>query len=130
VTPVFRPDPAGGQVVITRFECPSRLVLLRLVVLHLRIKRAVRRRLPELVGSRLIVDWGTRTLLSISVWPSLESVYGMGSVPEHVSGSRIPGRLGVRTTAGFFTFTGDWRQIMFGSPVAAHSPLHACVRDD
>src|SRR6185312_1239735 len=99
VTPVFRPDPAGGQVVITRFECPSRLVLLRLVVLHLRIKRAVRRRLPELVGSRLIVDWGTRTLLSISVWPSLESVYGMGSVPEHVSGSRIPGRLGVRTTA-------------------------------
>ncbi|MEV4756494.1 hypothetical protein AB0J86_15465 [Micromonospora sp. NPDC049559] len=123
MTPVYEPDPSGGQVVITRFECPSRWVLLRLVVLHVRIKRAVQRRLPELIGSRMVVGWRTNTLLSISVWPDLDSMYGMGSVPQHVTGARVPSRLGVVTTCGVFTFTGDWRKIMFGAPVPARSPL-------
>ncbi|MBE1492786.1 hypothetical protein [Plantactinospora soyae] len=76
-----------------------------------------------MIASRVVVHWRQRTMLSITLWPDLESVYDMGSVPRHVSGSRLPGRLGVATSSGVFTFTGDWRRVMFGSPAKARSPL-------
>jgi hypothetical protein len=112
-----------GQVVVTRFECPNLVTLLYLLVLHARVKRAVHRHAPGLVAARAIVRWRQRTILSVSLWPDLDSVYAMGSVRRHVAGSRAPGRLGVRTSSGIFTFTGDWRWVMFGSPSSSHDPL-------
>jgi hypothetical protein len=117
------PVPAGGQVIVTRFECPSLRVLVYLLALHVRVKRDVRRHAPGLIASRVVVRWRQRTMLSISLWPDLDSVYDMGSVPRHVMGSRIPGQLGVVTSSGVFTFAGDWRRVMFGSPAAPRSPL-------
>jgi hypothetical protein len=116
-------SPDAGQVVITRFECPGVVTLLYLLALHVRIKHAVRRQVPGLIATRVVVQWRERTMLSISLWPDLSTIYAMGSVQRHVIGSRVPGRLGVRTSSGVFGFTGDWRRIMFGSPAAAVDPL-------
>lgn len=120
---MLTPDPTSGQVIVTRFECPNLRVLAYLLVLHARIKRDVQRLAPGLIASRVVVHWRQRTMLSISLWSELDSVYEMGSVPRHIHGSRIPGKLGVATSSGVFTFVGDWRRVMFGSPAAPRSPL-------
>ncbi|MEN3359653.1 MAG: hypothetical protein V7637_3635 [Mycobacteriales bacterium] len=122
--PVIELDPAGGEVVVTRFECPGLPSLLLLLVMHLRLKRDVRRRANGFLGARPVVDWRRRTLLSVSLWTDLESIYSMGGVPRHVSVVRIPHRLGIRTACGVFCFGGDWRRVMFGGQAAAQSPLH------
>jgi hypothetical protein len=122
--PVIELDPTGGEVVVTRFECGSLVNLLVLLVLHLRLKRDVRRRASGFLGARPVVDWRRRTLLSVSLWTDLDSIYSMGDVPRHVSVVRIPSRLGVRTTCGVFCFGGDWRRVMFGGQAVARSPLH------
>jgi len=124
LAPLAQPGPDGGQVVVTRFECRtlSRLLAVRLV--HARLKRDVRRAAPGFLAVTAVTDWGRRTMLSISLWHSLDSIYAMGEVPAHVSASRLPARLGVRTTCGIFGLAGDWRRIMFGSAAATRSPLH------
>jgi len=123
VTPLFEVDPSGGQVVVTRFECGTlgRLVLLLLV--HARVKRDVRRHSSGLVASKVAVDWRGRVLLSISLWLAVESIYSMGGVPRHIEASRLPRRLGVRTTCGVFCFAGDWRRVMFRGSVDSRSPF-------
>jgi hypothetical protein len=123
VSPVLETDPGGGQVVVTRFECSTLRGLLAIRLLHLRLERDVRRNAPGFIGVRTLTRWRSRTLLSISLWKDLDSVYGMGMVPRHVSAVRVPGRLGARTTCGMFCFVGDWRRVMFGSPMQARSPL-------
>lgn len=116
-------DPAGGQVVVTRFECRSLLGLAAVLVLHVRLKFDVRRQATGFVGIRVLTDWRDRTVLSISLWQDLGSVYSMGNVPRHVSAARVPGRLGIRTTCGIFCFVGDWRRVMFRGRAENHSPL-------
>jgi len=101
------------------------LVLAFLLLLHTRIKRDVRRFAPGMLGARTIVDWRHRTLLSVTLWTDITSVYDMGSVARHVSAARIPARLGIRTRCGVFCFVGDWRRVMFRSEVTAASPLQA-----
>jgi hypothetical protein len=110
-------------VVVTRFECPNLTVLVALILLHWRIKRAVHRDGQGLIGSRMVIEWRRRTMLSVSLWPDLVSVYSMGDVSRHVEGARVPGRLGVRTTCGIYCFAGDWRRVMFRSEVTPQSPL-------
>jgi hypothetical protein len=117
-------DPAGGQVVVTRFECTALVGMLMILALHRRVKRDVRRNAPGFLGIRLLVDWRRRTILSISLWKDLSSVYAMGNVRRHVEASRLPAVLGATTTCGVFCFVGDWRRVMFGSVVEARSPLH------
>jgi hypothetical protein len=117
------PDPARGQVVVTRFECPNLLSLVILLLLHRRVRREVRRRATGFVGVKKLVDWRRRVLLSVSMWEDLESVYSMGQVNLHVTATRLPGRLGVRTVSGIFCYVGDWRHVMFGSNVTTGSPL-------
>lgn len=112
-------------MVVTRFECPNRVVLAYLLVLHTRIKRDVRRFADGLIGARTVVDWRRRTLLSVTLWTDIASVYGMGGVSRHVAAARIPSRLGVRTRCGVFCFAGDWRRVMFRSEVTAGSPFQA-----
>jgi hypothetical protein len=94
-----------------------------MLALHTRVKRDVRRQGDGLIGSRVIVDWHRRVMLSVSLWPDIASVYSMGNVPRHVEAARVPGRLGIRTTSGVFCFAGDWRRVMFGSPMPPRTPL-------
>jgi hypothetical protein len=123
IGPQLEPDVAGGQVMVTRFDCRTLMNLLYLLVVHLRLKRDVRRHAEGFIGVRTIVDWRRRSFLSVSVWADLDSVYSMGGVPRHVEAARLPGRLGVETTCGVFCFVGDWRRVMFRSPVPSVSPL-------
>lgn len=114
---------------ITRFECPSLPVMLVLMLLHRRIRRQVDRSAEGYLGAATVRDWRTRTLLSISLWRDLDSVYSMGSVPRHVLASRVPARLGIRTCAGAFCYAGDWRQVMFGVGRPKPSPLEPTTQD-
>jgi hypothetical protein len=124
VTPAFTPEPGLGQVVVTRFECHNLWVLLAMLVLHVRVKRAVRRTAGGLVGARAIVLWRSRTMLSVTLWRDIDSVYAMGSVTRHVKAVRTArARLKVTTTAGVFCYSGDWRTVMFGSAMPPKSPF-------
>ncbi|MBC6460711.1 hypothetical protein [Actinomadura sp. HBU206391] len=122
--PLLEPDPGLGQVVITRFECGTLPKLVAMLILHRRVKRSVRRNARGLIGVRTVVDRRRRTMLSISLWQDLDSVYSMGNVPDHVAAARVPGSLGVGTASGVFCFVGDWRRVMFHSPSTPRSPLH------
>jgi hypothetical protein len=124
VTPVIEPDPGKGQVVVTRFECPGVWAVLAVRLLHIRVKRAVRRQATGLAGIVLITDWRRRTVLSISLWQDLESVYSMGQVTRHIHATRFPKRLGITTTCGVFCYAGEWMRVMFGASRVARSPLH------
>lgn len=106
-------DPSGGQVVVTRFECASLFRLLVVLALHVRTKRDVRRRATGFLGAKYLVDWRRRTVLNISLWLDLQSIYSMGDVPRHVTAAHLPPRIGVQTTCGVFCFAGDWRRVMF-----------------
>lgn len=116
--------PAGGQVVVTRFECGSvsRLLIIRL--LHASLKRDVRRTAPGFIAVRTVIDWRRRTMLSISLWENLDSIYAMGNVARHVSAARVPSAMGVATSCGIYSLTGDWRRVMFGSAAETRSPLY------
>jgi hypothetical protein len=101
--------------VVTRFECASIFRLLLVLALHLRTKGDVRRQATGFLGTKFLVDWRRRTVLNISLWQDLDSIYSLGEVPRHVAAAHLPHRLGVATTCGIFCFVGDWRRVMFGS---------------
>lgn len=113
----------AGQVVITRFECGNLRQMLMLIALHWRLKPDVKRIAPGYVGGRLIVNWRTRTILSLSIWASLSDIYAMGNVKRHVNASRVPRRIGVETRCGIYGYSGDWRRVMFGTQCADREPL-------
>jgi hypothetical protein len=116
-------DPAGGQVIVTRFECPGVFTLGYLAMLHWRIKREVRRSAEGLIAARAVLDWRRRILFSVTLWRDIESVYAMGDVRGHVAAARIPARLGIRTRCGVFCFAGDWRRVMFHGQAPPGTPL-------
>jgi len=116
-------DPAGGVVVMTRFECPTIRRLLSVVLLHWRVKRDVHRKARGLVAVRMIVVPSERMVTSISIWRDLDSVYSMGDVRRHVTAARLAGSWNVRTANGVFCYVGDWRRVMFGGAGGAGSPL-------
>lgn len=120
-------DPRG-QVVITRFECPSLYALLLVLALHRRVKREVRRVAGGYLGGTTVVLWSARTVLSISLWDRLDSIYAMGEVQHHILASRVPARLGASTSCGIYTYRGDWRQVMFGTPTVKPEPLFAIAQ--
>lgn len=131
VEPILEPRPDGGQVVVTRFECRSFVQLVYLCALHVKVKREVRRRARGLVASRAIVDWRRHTLVSVTLWDDLDSVYSMGAVKAHIAATRLPPRMGVRTACGIFCFVGDWRRVMFRAPhTAGRSPLRPLTGDE
>jgi hypothetical protein len=127
MTPVIEPDPGKGQVVVTRFECPSVWAVLAVRLMHIRVKRAVRRHATGFAGITLIIDWRRRTVLSISLWQDLESVYTMGQVTQHIHATRIPSKLGITTSCGIFCYAGEWMRVMFGASRVTRSPLHPPV---
>jgi hypothetical protein len=123
VTGFERASDPRSQVVITRFECPGRLALLRVFLRHKRVKQDVRSLVPGYLGGTTLILWKQRTLLSFSLWARLDDVYGMGKVDSHILASRVPHRLGVKTSCGIYAYSGDWRQLMFGAPTVAAEPV-------
>lgn len=109
---------------VTRFECPSRWVMLALLRVHHRVKRQVARRAEGFLGATTVRDWDHKVLLSISLWESLDAVYSMGGVPRHVEAARLPARIGVTTKAGVFPYAGDWRRLMYDVAAPPDTPLH------
>ena len=124
VEPLFQLYPAGGQIVVTRFECGSVARLLAIRLLHARLKRDVRRTAKGFIAVKAVIDWRKRTMLSISLWESLDCIYTMGDVRQHVGAARLPSRLGVATACGIYCLAGDWRQVMFRGAAITRSPLH------
>lgn len=123
LSPLLELSVDGGQVVVTRFECPTLAALIAVRLIHARLKPAVRRGATGFIGVTTIIDWKRRTMLSISLWQDLDSIYSMGNVPVHVAAARVPSRLGVATTCGIFCLAGDWRRVMFRGEAQARSPL-------
>lgn len=121
--PLMDPDPKGGQVVITRFECKNVISIVRLLVLHKRIKRQVRRAANGFVGAAMLISWRRRTVLSVSVWERLEDIYSMGNVSRHIQAAKNKPKLGIATTAGIFSYVGDWRYVMFHGNAPNNTPL-------
>ncbi len=129
IEPVLELTPEGGQVVVTRFECGNLPALIAVRLLHARMKRHVRRGASGFLGVRTIVYWRDRTMVTVSLWQSLESIYSLGNVSQHVSATKVPAYLGVETTCGIFYLVGDWRRVMFGGSAVTRSPLHPLTRD-
>lgn len=125
----FIPEPSGGQVVVTRFECPGRMTMVRLLLVHRKVKRDVIRTAEGCVGAKVIVDWRQRTFLSVSLWRDGESLYAMGEVARHIRAARLPRVLNVRTASGVFCYVGDWRRVLFSTPAVSRSPLRTVGED-
>ncbi|SCE78781.1 hypothetical protein GA0074695_1116 [Micromonospora viridifaciens] len=122
MTATLEPDPAQGQVVITRFHCGDLARLLLVLMLHIRVKRDVRRHASGFLGIKLLVEWRQRTVWSISLWRDLDSVYSMGAVSRHVAASRVPAKLGVSTSCDIFCHVGEWTRVMFGGAERRSGP--------
>lgn len=104
----------GGQIVVTRFECPAWWQLLLVLALHVRLGPTVRRRTTGLLGIRMFIRWRARVVYNVSLWQDFASIYSMGNVPLHVAATRLTGRFGIGTQCGVYQFAGDWRPMMFG----------------
>ena len=113
----------GGHLVVTRFDCPSLAVLFVLRCMHIRVKREVKRKVPGFMGVTTLVHWRARTMYSISMWRDLDEIYGMGEVARHIHAARMPAKLGTGTSAGIFTYIGDWRRVLFRTTHAGPSPI-------
>ncbi len=97
--------------------------LLVIALLHPWIRHQIQREATGLVASSRRILWRERTLLSVSMWQNLDSIYTMGRCGAHVAAARLPHHLGISTSCGIFTLAGDWRRIMFESHASTRSPL-------
>jgi hypothetical protein len=116
-------EPSKGVVVVTRFDCGTlwRLILMRVV--HVVLGRRIRRGLDGLLFTSTITDVGSRRVISVSAFGTLDDLYQMGSVADHIKGAHLVARLKLRTSGGIFPYGGDWRHILFGAPGQSPSPL-------
>lgn len=121
--PLLELVPDGGEVVITRFECSTWRSLFTVLLLHLRVKPQVKKGAHGFLGSTVLVDWHSKVALSISLWRSAEDIYSMGEVSHHILATRVPGRIGVMTTSGVYSYVGDWRRVLFRSWLENQTPL-------
>jgi len=110
-------------VVVTRFDCRTlwRLVFMRMV--HVVLGRRIRRGLDGLLFASTFIEIRSRRVISISAFGTLDDLYQMGSVADHIKGAHLASRLDLRTSAGIFPYAGDWRRILFDAPGQSPSPL-------
>jgi hypothetical protein len=122
---MFELGDSEGVVVVTRFEGVRRRTFPVLRAVHWFVARDVRRRGKKrgFVGVHLFYDPAAQVALSVSVWKELEAVRVMGEVNRHIVAVRVPGHFGWRTRSGVFGFAGDWRAVLFASPVKSINPL-------
>lgn len=116
-------DMTGGAVVVTRFDCPNRRRVVGILWRHWVLRSRCRRQLDRLIDVKIFVSWRNKTVRSVSLWSDAEGLFSMGSVDAHVRATRMPAQRGITTSCGIFSFAGEWRQLMFGAPTRAISPL-------
>ncbi len=119
----------GGVVVVTRFRSPNRRQLLRVIWLHRGLRRRCKRELEKLIDVKLCISWRERTILSVSLWSVADGPFAMGEVEAHVRATRMPAQKGMSTSCGMFTYAGEWRHLMFGTPHESKSPLADSIVD-
>ncbi|GAA4984255.1 hypothetical protein HD597_003661 [Nonomuraea thailandensis] len=115
------PDPDGGVVVVTRFDCGGLWRLLAFRIAHAWISARITPRLEGLVFIATRTDVAARRVLSVTLFRNLDQVYQMGTIPAHIKAARVTRRFGVRTRGAIFANVGDWRTVLFdamaGEPV-------------
>lgn len=118
-----RADPSGGVLVVTRFDCGTlwRLAFMRIV--YAVLESRIRRRLDGLLFISTFSDIRSRRVISVSAFGSLDDLYQMGSVTDHIKGAHLVSRLRFPTSGGIFPYAGDWRHILFDLPAQSPSPL-------
>lgn len=121
--------PSGGILVVTAFHYEHRRQALLIWMLHHRVKHDVSRAASGFLGVGLYHDRRHLVLRSVSLWASFADIYTMGEVASHVEAARLPRRLGIKTRCGIFSYSGDWRALMFGAPIANESPLTTTFTD-
>lgn len=114
---------SNGVVVVTAFHCRTRLDVLTIWWMHHRLKSAVFAASPDFLGVRLHINWRQRLVRSVSLWAKGTGLYDMGKVDLHIAATRWPGRRGIATSCGVYTYGGDWRGVMFGDGYASAPPL-------
>jgi hypothetical protein len=122
VMPVLEADQNGGQVIVTRFECPSIPSMLAVRLLHSRLRLDVRREATGFLGVKMLLDWRHRTVVSISLWQNIESVYTIGNVGRHVFAVRAARRLRARTSCELYCSVGECKRVMFPHPIGTGPP--------
>lgn len=93
------------------------------LLLHLRVKPQLEKFAHGFLGSGVLVDWRNKVVLSVSLWRSAEDIYTMGEVSHYILATRVPGRIGVMTTSGVYSYVGDWRRVLFRSWPENQTPL-------
>lgn len=116
-------DHTGGVVVVTRFVCPQRWMLLWLRWQHRRVRAAVARRSSGFITATMTVERSERTAYSVTMWQHPQALYDMGEVREHIDVVKRAGRLGIRTDAAVFPYLDHWSNLLFGARLNAPSPL-------
>ncbi len=61
-----------GQIVVTRFECPNAYSFALIRLLHYAVRRQAKKRALAFRGVAVISSWRTKTMMSITVWDSLQ----------------------------------------------------------
>lgn len=128
MNPLTGADDTSGQIIVTRFECPTLRSLLTLRLLHVFLRYYVRRDAEGFLGIRLLTDWRDRTILSISLWEDLSSVYTIGNVRRHIFAVRVVRQLRVRTGCGIFSSLGDCQHVMFRGNSRHHTSASTAER--
>lgn len=118
----------GGVIVVTRFTARRKWQLVVLRLLHPLIKRRVSKQCTGLIGATSWMSWRELTMYSVSAWESVNAVYDLGNVDEHIRASRIPVAWSVETRCGIFAYSGEWKQLMFGGGKGGLSPLDRNAR--
>ena len=113
------------RVVMTSFECMTVPKVVLILALHRLAAADVRQRSTGLLGSCLVIGWRTRTVRNISVWESLQHVYSMGRVGNHVRLTRVPARWGIVTRCAIYSAEGEWQSVMFGPEQIGRRRGHA-----
>lgn len=113
---------------ITRFEFTRLPDMLLFISLHRRVNKSAERMCDGLLGVSTLKYWQTLTVLSISVWRNLDSVYQMGDVPLHITASRWPAQRGTVTRCGVYPYSGDWKWVMFKAGTKGKSPTEDLVK--
>ena len=105
----------GGVLVVTEFRCKGWWQMVRVLLLHYRVKPDITANVSGFIGVRTVRIWRERRILSISIWERGADLMGMGASNRHVKAAHVTEEVGVTTNAGVFTYSGDWRRLMFGA---------------
>lgn len=118
------PYDSGPVIAVTQFACRSRAELAWVARLHARFARRIRLKVGEaLLGDAQIADRPRLAYVNLTVWSTLEGVRAMGHSDLHVRLVKTVVARGIPVHGGIFSYTGDWRTLLFGVEGKPTNPL-------